>query len=80
MGARPSRIGEDAGMDDYSTERFAVIRHHDARGTWYRIIDKQNGNATIKAFRSQKVAHRYCRETNSGWRRVHERVTPLGHD
>ena len=59
-------------MSDYSTERFEVIRHHDAKGTWYRVIDKQSAHATIKTFRSQQAAHRYCREANSGWRRVHK--------
>ena len=58
------------------SDRFAVIRHHDAKGTWYRVIDQQSEkNATIKAFRSQKVAHRYCREANSGWRRVHAKAS-----
>lgn len=62
----------------YETERFEVIRHHDAKGTWYRVIDKQSANATIKAFRSQKVAHRFCRETNAGWRRVHRDESASG--
>lgn len=54
----------------YDTERFSVIRHHDAKGAWYRVIDKQTGNATIKTFRGREPAHRYCREANAGWRHV----------
>ena len=58
-------------MSGYDQERFEVIRHHDAKGAWYRVIDKQSDNATIKTFRGRKAAHRYCAEANSGWRRVH---------
>jgi hypothetical protein len=52
-------------------ERFTVVRHHDERGTWYRVIDGMNENRTIKAFRGREVAHRFAAEANSGWRRVH---------
>jgi hypothetical protein len=55
---------------DYSTERFEVIRHHDSKGAWYRVIDKQSNNATIKAFRGQDAAHRYCRQANCANRLV----------
>ena len=69
----------------YDGERFEVIRHDYAKGSWYRVIDKQSNNATIKTFRSRQVAHRYCRETNAGWRRVHrlasdERASLSGSD
>lgn len=54
----------------YDPGRYAVIRHADSKGYWYRVIDKQvhrdnlKGDNTVAVYRSRKSAHRRCDELN----------------